>query len=92
MVFPSGVESVQSRAMADVRAEFTVEPFAAGAPGAHVDAAIAASRVGGLEPEIGPFATTVVGPAATVAEALRAITDAAFAAGATRISISVEAI
>lgn len=76
--------------MRNVRAEFTVEPFNPGVPGAHVRAAIDAARVGGLEPEIGPFATTVVGDASIVAEAVRSLTVAAFAAGATRVSVTVE--
>jgi uncharacterized protein YqgV (UPF0045/DUF77 family) len=74
-----------------VRAEFTVEPFTGGAPGPHVEAAVAAARVGGLEPQVGAFATAVSGPTEVVAEAVRALTAAAFAQGATRVTVTVEA-
>ncbi len=77
-------------AVATARAEFTIEPFKDGEPGAHVLAAIEAVRALGPEPHIGPFATAFTGEAGVVAEAVRALTDAALAAGATRISITVE--
>lgn len=77
--------------MANLRAEFTVEPFTTGAPGPHVDAALAAVRAAGLEPELGPFATSFSGAAAPVLAALRDVGAAAFAAGATRLSLTVEA-
>jgi hypothetical protein len=72
--------------------EFTVEPFVPGAPGPHVTAAVgAAGRYGAVE--MGPFGTRVVltgesddGPAACAAAVVRA----ALAAGATRVSLSVE--
>lgn len=73
-----------------MRAEFTVEPFEAGRPGAHVLAAVDAARGCGLEPEVGPFATQIVGSPARVTEAVAALTAAALAGGATRISITVE--
>ncbi len=78
--------------MAEVRAEFTVEPFTAGELGEHVKAAIDAARLVGLEPHIGPFATTITGASEAVAEALHAVTVAAFAAGASRVSVSAERI
>jgi len=74
-----------------VRAEFTVEPFADAAPGPHVLAAIEAARRGGLHPEVGPFATAIEGDGSVVHEAVRAALDAAFAGGATRVSVVVEA-
>ncbi len=76
--------------MVRVRAEFTVEPFADGAPGPHVHAAVEAARIAGLMPEVGPFATSVTGEAAAVGEAIRALITAAIGAGATRVAISVE--
>jgi uncharacterized protein YqgV (UPF0045/DUF77 family) len=78
------------RAVANARAEFTVEPFNDGELGAHVMAAIEAARASGLEPHIGPFATAISGDDTAVAEAIRALTIAALAGGATRISITVE--
>jgi uncharacterized protein YqgV (UPF0045/DUF77 family) len=76
--------------MERVRAEFTVEPFVEDAPGAHVLAAITAARTAGLEPEVGPFATTVEGDRTAVSEVVRDVVDAAFAAGATRVSLTIE--
>jgi uncharacterized protein YqgV (UPF0045/DUF77 family) len=73
-----------------MRAEFTVEPFNSGTPGTHVLAAVDAARSLGLDPEVGPFATAIVGDAAQVADAIRALTLAAFSAGATRVSVTVE--
>ena len=63
------------------RAEFTVEPFVDGKPGAHVRAAIDAVRSTGLEPQIGPFATVVDGEATAVISAMSTMLDAAQAAG-----------
>ena len=39
--------------------EFTVEPFVAGEPGPHVQAAIEAARRSGLAVDVGPFGTSV---------------------------------
>jgi uncharacterized protein YqgV (UPF0045/DUF77 family) len=76
----------------DVRLEFTVEPFVAGSPGAHVTAAVDAVHAAGLQPELGPFATTATGSAPDVANAVRGLLDAALANGATRISVQVEVV
>jgi uncharacterized protein YqgV (UPF0045/DUF77 family) len=73
-----------------VRAEFTVEPFTAGEPGAHVLAAVEAVRLRGLDPQVGPFATEIYGDDVVVTDAIQALTTAALAGGATRISITVE--
>lgn len=72
-----------------LRAEFTVEPFVSGAPGPHVQAAIAAARDAGLTADIGPFGTRVEGPDDVVAGALSEIVRRSTAAGATRVSIQV---
>jgi uncharacterized protein YqgV (UPF0045/DUF77 family) len=79
-------------AVGNVRLEFTVEPFRDGAPGPHVRAAIAAATAGGLAADVGPFGTTVDGPAAEAFDAVRALLGAAFAAGATRVSVQVTAL
>lgn len=76
--------------MAHLRAEFTVEPFAAGAPGRHVTAAIDAARAAGLEPEVGPFGTVVDGAEPAVVAAVQQVLSAAFAAGASRVVVTVE--
>ena len=78
--------------MAQVRIEFTVEPFVEGHPGPHVLAAIGAVEARGLSVDVGPFSSVaVVSPqaaGATVAELL----DAALAEGATRVSLQVERV
>ena len=51
-------ESAIGAAMDVVHIEFFVEPFSEGAPGPHVEAAVAAFADLGLETEVGPFATT----------------------------------
>jgi len=71
------------------RAEFTVEPFVDGQPGPHVEAAIAAVRAFGLEPEIGPFGTVVSGDEPAITDAVAALLVAARQAGAQRVSVHV---
>jgi uncharacterized protein YqgV (UPF0045/DUF77 family) len=73
----------------ELRAEFTVEPFVAGQPGPHVRAAIETARELGLDPDVGPFATTIAGDAQTVLNGLVAITTAAVGTGASRVTIHV---
>lgn len=72
-----------------MRAEFTVEPFVDGDPGPHVRAAIAAAEASGAAVEVGPFGTSVEGEDALVLGAVDAITRAAMAAGATRVTLQV---
>lgn len=72
------------------RAEFMIEPFEEGAPGPHVMAAIDAVRDRGLEPEMGPFGTSVEGDPATVISALQAMLATAYRKGATRVSLQLE--
>jgi len=62
----------------DVTAEFTIEPFIDGTPGAHVLAALEAVRDVGLEPSIGPFGSSITGDLTAVS-----------AAGATRVSLQL---
>lgn len=72
--------------------EFTVEPFVEGRPGPHVLAAFAAAQDHpdpDLAVDIGPFGTTVRGPAQAIVEISHRVTAAAFAHGATRVSLQV---
>ncbi len=73
-----------------MRAEFTVEPFEAGNPGAHVQAAIDAAMSSGAQVVVGPFGTTVEGDAETVLDAVDALMRAATAAGASRVTLQLE--
>ena len=70
-----------------VRAEFLVEPFVEGSPGPHVGAALDACRAHGLEPDVGPFATTIRGPVETVTAAVHEMSRAALAGGATAVQV-----
>jgi len=73
----------------DVTAEFTIEPFVEGTPGAHVIAALDAVRDAGLEPVIGPFGSSVTGEIGAVSAAVGQLIEAATAAGATTVSVQV---
>lgn len=73
----------------EVRLEFTVEPFLEGSPGPHVRAAVDEARRLGLEPEMGPFGTTVDGEAAQLLPALGAIVGAALDAGGSRVALAM---
>jgi uncharacterized protein YqgV (UPF0045/DUF77 family) len=72
------------------RAEFMVEPFEVGNPGAHVTAAVNAVRRLGFDPAMGPFGTTIEGEAEAVIDAVKEMLDAATAAGASRISLQID--
>jgi uncharacterized protein YqgV (UPF0045/DUF77 family) len=81
--------AVEVIAAMDVVAEFTIEPFVEGSPGAHVQAALDAVRAAGLEPEIGPFGSSVRGDVTVVSNALAQLLVATAEAGATRVSVQV---
>jgi len=70
--------------------EFTIEPFVEGRPGPHVLSAIEAARAFGYEIEFGPFGSSCNVPAAHAGEVARAVLDAAFANGATHVSLHAE--
>lgn len=70
-------------------AEFTVEPFVEGQPGPHVTAAVEAVRGVGLEPDMGPFGTSVSGELDDVVQAVSAAIAAAARSGAGRVSLQV---
>ena len=72
-----------------LRIEFTVEPFHDGAPGPHVHAAVEAARAAGLAVDFGPFGSSVEGDDDQVLNAADALTRAAIAAGANRVSMQV---
>ncbi len=68
--------------------EFTIEPFVEGQPGPHVLQAVAAAEALGATVEFGPFGSTCVIPAARAGELAQAVITAAFANGATHVSMS----
>ena len=73
----------------EITVEFTIEPFADGAPGPHVRAAIEVAEMAGLAVDIGPFGTSVSGPADEVLTVVSDLTRAAVEHGATRVSLQL---
>lgn len=67
--------------------EFTIEPFVEGQPGPHVTSAIEAAQTFGYEIDFGPFGSSCSVPVDHAGEVARAVLDAAFAHGATHISL-----
>lgn len=72
--------------------EFTIEPFVEGQPGPHVVSAVDAARALGVAVEFGPFGSTCVVPPAAAGDVTKAVVDAAFANGATHVSLHIEAV
>jgi uncharacterized protein YqgV (UPF0045/DUF77 family) len=80
--------------MSNIVAEFTIEPFEPATPGPHVQAAIdaaktAAATSGDVVVEVGPFGTSIEGPADTVLAIAASVNDAAISNGATRVSMQL---
>lgn len=71
--------------------EFTIEPFHEGKPGPHVRAAVEAAEALGAEVDFGPFGSSCRIAAEQVAAVTGAILEAAFANGATHVSLHAEA-
>lgn len=74
----------------NVAVEFTIEPFVDGEPPRYVIAAVEAVAALGLHVEVGPFGSLFVVPSEMAGEAVSAVVDAAYANGATHVSISTE--
>ena len=75
-------------------AEFTIEPFEPAAPGPHVRSAIDAAEAGALDHqgvtvEIGPFGTTIQGPASSVLDVVATVNRTAIESGASRVSFQL---
>jgi hypothetical protein len=70
--------------------EFTIEPFTEGNPGPHVRAAVAAAETLGVPVEFGPFGSSCTIAQPQLHEVSGAILAAAFANGATYVSLHVE--
>ena len=69
--------------------EFIVEPFVDGHPGPHVRAAVDAATAAGAEVEFGPFGSTGRVSGESMPDVVAAITRAAFANGATHVTLHV---
>ena len=74
--------------MADnITVEFTIEPFVDGALPAYVTAAVEALGALGITAVVGPFGTAFTAVPAQVGPAVAAVLSAAYANGATHVSI-----
>lgn len=71
--------------------EFLVEPFAEGAPGDHVRAAVDAFERRGLDVELGPFSSVTAGDVDAVAEAVADMVRGAMTSGATSLRLHIGA-
>jgi len=69
--------------------EFTIEPFVEGKPGPHVTGAVAAAEQLGATVEFGPFGSSCEVDDTRAAEISGAVIAAAFANGATHVSLHV---
>jgi uncharacterized protein YqgV (UPF0045/DUF77 family) len=72
------------------RIEVLVEPFRENDPGPHVTAAIDAIAATGMEPDMGPFATTAEGDLDQAIAAVTALVRAGFDGGADAIQVRIE--
>lgn len=70
--------------------EFTIEPFVEGQPGPHVLQAVAAAEALGVSVEFGPFGSACTVGEAEAADVVAAVVAAAFANGATHLSLTAE--
>jgi hypothetical protein len=70
--------------------EFTIEPFVEGQPGPHVTTAVAAAQQLGAVVEFGPFGSSCTVSIADGPAVAAAVLEAAFANGATHVSLHAE--
>lgn len=75
-----------------IAVEFTIEPFTDGAPGRHVTEAVAAVEEMGETVEIGPFGSSCVVDVDRVGAVVTALMTAAYANGATHVSVHAERV
>ena len=75
--------------MSNVVVEFTVEPFVEGKPGPQVTQAVAAVESRGLTVDFGPFGSSFDVDVASMPEVVADLMRAAYANGATVVSVSV---
>lgn len=73
-----------------MRLEFIVEPFVIDDPGPHVVASVDVATNAGLEPDMGPFATTATGDLEAVISSLGDLVRAGFANGATSVQCRID--
>ena len=76
--------------MSDAHLEFLIEPFVLDEPGEHVLAAVDVVSSAGLDPDMGPFATTAAGDLEKVIATVTDLLRAGFERGATSVQLRVE--
>jgi len=69
--------------------EFTIEPFVAGAPGAHVTAAVAAVEAHGVSVDFGPFGSSFTVAQDKLPLVISDLMKSAYDNGATYVSVAV---
>lgn len=75
--------------MIDAHLEFLIEPFVLDEPGEHVRAAVDVVARAGLDPDMGPFATTASGGLDEVIATVTDLLRAGFERGATSVQLRV---
>jgi uncharacterized protein YqgV (UPF0045/DUF77 family) len=75
--------------MSSVLVEFTVEPFVEGQPGPHVTRAVAAVEGHGVKVDFGPFGSSFLVDVTVMPAVVADMMRAAYANGATFVSVSV---
>ena len=70
--------------------EFTIEPFVEGQPGPHVTTAVEAAQRLGVTVDFGPFGSSCTVPLEQGPAVAAAVLEAAFANGATHVSLHAE--
>ena len=80
------------RLSAVIKVEFTIEPFEEGDPPERVTRAVAAVEALGIAVEIGVFGSAFTTTSDQVGHALNVLVTAAYASGATHITIDTEAV
>jgi len=84
------LEAIYASRVTDARLEFVVEPFALNDPGPHVTAAVDVVAEAGLDPTMGPLATTATGDLETIIDAVNALIRKSFAERATSVQLSID--
>ena len=69
--------------------EFTIEPFVAGSPGAHVTAAVAAVEAHGVSVDFGPFGSSFTIGQDQLPLVISDLMKSAYDNGATYVSVAV---
>lgn len=76
--------------MTQAHIEVFVEPFKENDPGPHVRASVDAISAAGLEPDMGPFATSASGELGDILRAADEVLRQSFESGATAVQLRIE--